>query len=97
VNIVWSGQARADLRAIRDFIARDSEFYASRMVARLIERVERAAQSPTAGHPVHEYHDLPLREVHESSYRIIYRSSDNFFEVVTLVHLKQQLPLESLG
>jgi len=28
MNITWSAQARGDLRAIRDFIARDSEHYA---------------------------------------------------------------------
>gem|GEM_PF-5392468 len=29
MNIIWSAQARGDLRAIRNFIARDSEHYAS--------------------------------------------------------------------
>jgi plasmid stabilization system protein ParE len=28
VNIIWSAQARKDLRAIKAFIARDSEHYA---------------------------------------------------------------------
>jgi plasmid stabilization system protein ParE len=71
VTITWSSEARRSLRAIRRYIAQDSEFYAARMVARIIERVERAAIAPSQGHSVHEYLEEPLKEVHESPYRII--------------------------
>jgi toxin ParE1/3/4 len=91
VKIVWSAEAREELRAIRKFIARDSEFYASRMVARIVERVEKTADYPTRGHPVHEYPEQPLREVHEAPYRIIYRLSVSRIEVVTIVHFKGRL------
>ena len=92
MSIVWSAEARKALRSIRKFIAQDSEFYAARMVARIIERVERAADSPTQGHAVHEYPEERLKEVHESPYRIIYAFTETEFRVVTIVHFKQQLP-----
>ena len=88
--IVWSAEARRALRAIHKFIAQDSEFYADRMVARIIERVERASGAPGQGHPVHEYPEEQLKEVHESPYRIIYTCSDEEFRVVTIVHFKQR-------
>jgi plasmid stabilization system protein ParE len=91
VSIVWSSEARRSLRAIRRFIAQDSEFYAARMVTRIIERVERAALSPAQGHAVHEYPEKPLKEVHESPYRIIYGFSEEEFRVLTIIHFKQQL------
>jgi plasmid stabilization system protein ParE len=97
VSIIWSAEARRALRSIRKFIAEDSEFYAARMVARIIERVEQAAASPTRGHPVHEYPEAPLKEVHESPYRIIYAFSDQALRVVTIVHFKQLLPKKSLA
>lgn len=96
MNILWSSEARRALRAIRKFIAQDSEFYAARMVARIIERVERAATSPAQGHPVHEYPEEPLKEVHESPYRIIYGFSEDEFRVVTIVHFKQPLEKKRL-
>jgi len=96
VNIVWSSEARRSLRAIRKFIAQDSEFYASRMLARIVERVERTASAPTAGHRVHEYPEEPLKEVHESPYRIIYGFSEAEFRVVTIVHFKDQLTKKRL-
>jgi toxin ParE1/3/4 len=91
VKIVWSSEARQELRAIRKFIGRDSEFYAVRMVARIIERVETTSEHPTRGHPVHEYPEALLREVHETPYRIVYRFSDDLLEVVTIVHFKDRL------
>ena len=92
MTIVWSAEARRSLKAIRRFIAQDSEFYAAQMTARIIERVERAALHPTQGHVVHEYPEPPLREVHESPYRIIYAFSDTELQVITIVHFKEQLP-----
>ena len=91
MTIVWSAQARRDLHAFRDFIARDSEHYASLQVERLISRVERAAGMPSNGHPVHEFIESGLREVHEGSYRIIYGLADEEFQVVTIVHMKQRV------
>ncbi|HEX7260827.1 MAG TPA: type II toxin-antitoxin system RelE/ParE family toxin [Luteolibacter sp.] len=52
MKITWSTQARRDLRAIRNFIARDSEHYAQLQIERIIQRVERAAAMPTMGHSV---------------------------------------------
>lgn len=92
MKIIWSVRARKELRAIRTYIARDSEYYADRMVCRIISRVEAASLSPVSGHPVHEYPEAALREVHEAPYRIIYLAGGGELQIVTLVHFKQQLP-----
>lgn len=91
MKIVWSAEARRDLRAIRSFIARDSEFYAAQMLRRLIERAERISTAPKRGHRVHEYPELDLREVHEPPYRILYRISNAELEVIAIVHFKRRL------
>jgi toxin ParE1/3/4 len=91
MSIAWSEQARRDLHAIRGFIARDSEHYARLQVDRLISRVERAAATPSRGHPVHEFIESGLREVHEGSYRIIYGVCADELQVVTIVHMRQRV------
>jgi len=91
MTLIWSEQARRDLCAIRDFIARDSEHYARVQVERLITRVERTADMPSKGHPVHEFIESGLREVHEGYYRIIYRIHDEELHVVTIMHMKQRV------
>jgi mRNA-degrading endonuclease RelE of RelBE toxin-antitoxin system len=67
------------------------------MVERIVERVERVSLSPRRGHPVHEYPEEPLKEVHESPYRIIYGFSDQELRVVTIVHFKERLTKERLA
>jgi plasmid stabilization system protein ParE len=96
MKIVWSDQARRDLCAIRDFIARDSEHYARLQVERLISRVERAASMPSRGHAVHEAIGSGLREVHEGFHRIIFCTHGDELQVVTIVHMKQRLTKKRL-
>jgi len=91
VKIIWSAEARKELRAIKRFIARDSEYYAARMVASIVERVEKMAVHPTQGHLVHEYPEQPLREVHQDPYRIIYQVSAGQIEIITIVHFKKRI------
>ncbi len=91
MKVVWSSQARGDLRAIRNFISRDSEHYASLQIERLITRIERTAEMPSKGHPVHEFMESGLREVHEGGYRIIYGHLENELQVITIIHMKQRM------
>lgn len=91
MTIIWSDRSLTDLRAINDFIARDSPMYAGRQIERLISKVEQTSLMPTRGHPVHEHPDSGLREVHEGGYRIIYRLSQDEMQIVTLIHMKQDM------
>ena len=91
MKIEWSTQARRDLKAIHDFIGRDSEHYAKLQVERLLTRVESAALMPSRGHRVHELPDSDLREVHEGGYRIIYNHDTETLQVVTIIHMKQRV------
>jgi mRNA-degrading endonuclease RelE of RelBE toxin-antitoxin system len=61
------------------------------MVASIIERVEKMAVPPTQGHPVHEFPEQTLREVHQDPYRIIYQFSAGQIEIITVVHFKKRL------
>lgn len=96
MNVFWSSQARKDLRSIRAYIAKDSAFYAERMVTRIIGRTDILSRHPNVGHPVHEAPDLDVREVHVASYRIIYRVHFDEVEIVTLVHFAQRLKTKRL-
>jgi len=45
MEIQWTEPAVSDLEGIRNYIGRDSEYYASRFVSRIIEAVERLKDS----------------------------------------------------
>ena len=95
MNIFWSDQSKKDLKAIHDYIGRDSPFYADRMVERIILRADRLIRFSSSGHPVHEYPELPLKEVHEKPYRILYRIHRKTVEIVTIVHFRKRLIIKN--
>ena len=81
------------MRAIRKYIGQDSEVYAAQMIGRIIAQVEQTSRMPSRGHPVHEFPEESLREVHEPPYRIIYSYTEDELRVITLVHFRQKLPI----
>jgi addiction module RelE/StbE family toxin len=92
MRIVWSDTARADLRCIYAYIARDSKVYAQRTIDRIEQRVKRLRNAPEAGGRVPEWGDSNYREVQSGSYRVIYRVHNKAIEVVTVIHAARQFP-----
>lgn len=92
MKVVWSQSAIAQLQSVYDYIARDSERYALRMVDRLTKKSERLAGQPQSGHIVPEYDELAIREVLEGSYRIIYESTDESVTILAIIHGARRLP-----
>lgn len=80
-----------DLDAIHDFIAKESPFYAQRMVERILERTQRLAHFPVIGRIVREFNDPCIREIKEGSYRIVYRLLDEQVEVLCVWHSARRM------
>jgi toxin ParE1/3/4 len=90
--ILWTESARADLRAIRDYVSRDSEVYAKRLIDRIRASVERLRRFPKSGARVPDWAREQLREVLAGNYRVIYRFTGNAVEVIAVIHAARQLP-----
>jgi plasmid stabilization system protein ParE len=71
-KIVWSQEARDDLRDIVTFIAEHNRPVAESFGLRLIKKVDLLAQFPHLGRVVPEEEDKNVREVILAPYRIIY-------------------------
>ena len=52
MKLIWTDPSIADLRAIRDYIGRDSDYYAADLVEQLVLSVERLSQFPKLGRMV---------------------------------------------
>ena len=81
-EIRWTEQAVQDLRAIREFIERDSPRYGRLVAERLFEATARLEAFPDSGRTVGELGREDIREIIQGEYRIVYRRED---EVVTLL------------
>jgi len=72
-QIIWSLQARDDLREIVTFIAADNPVVAESFGFRLMSKVDVLANFPQIGRVVPEENDENIREIVLRPYRIIYQ------------------------
>lgn len=86
MKIEWTRPALLDLESIRDYIRRDSEYYADRFVEKIIEAVESIKKFPKMGRAVPEAEEESIREVLLHNYRIIYRVESDRILVLTIIH-----------
>ena len=85
-RVVWTRQAILDVEAIRNYISRDSQRYATVVVDQIVTAVDRLERFPLSGRRVPERPGSELREVLCASYRIMYRVSGELVEVMTVFH-----------
>lgn len=86
MKLIWTDPSIEDLRALRDYIARDSDYYAADFVEQVVLSVERLLPFPKLGRVVPEAQDENIRELMHQNYRIIYRISGERIEILTIVH-----------
>ena len=85
-KVFWTRQARDDLRAIRDHIARDAPATAAAFVRRLRMSVGRLHEFPLSGQVVPEVGENSIREILFGSYRLIYRLTESRVEMIAVFH-----------
>ena len=90
-RIAWSPEAVEDVAAIAEYIARDSEMYASSVVSTILDAVRCLSSFPRIGRRVPEMEDESIRELFVYSYRLIYRILDDRILIVAVIHGKRLL------
>ena len=93
-RIVWTDPALAQLRAILDFIAKDSPTAALKFAEAIMSRVEVLVTSPFSGEVYSRARRRSVREILHGSYRIFYRVRENdmIIEVLTVWHAARKNP-----
>jgi len=87
--VKWTRPARLDLKQIRDYIARDSKFYAEKVSLEIVEKSEILNSFPEVGRIVPEIGDPNIRELFIYSYRLIYEILPTRIEILALIHAKR--------
>ena len=92
VRINWTFQAKDDLKAIAEYISKDSMRYAKLQVTRLKTRTRILKTQTRSGKIVPEINQQNIRELIEGSYRIIYKIvEDNQIDILTIHHSARDL------
>jgi plasmid stabilization system protein ParE len=84
--VVWAGPAKSDLRAIHDFIAADSRYYAKKVVQDILDRANILEAYPVIGRKVPEIDDESIREIFIYSYRILYEIKSDQVYIIGIIH-----------
>jgi len=92
VKIFWSPLALERLENIFEYISKDDSIAAQKMIERIFKKVESLSKFPERGRKVPEANREEIREVFESSYRIIYRIDKKRIYVLSIRNFKQLLP-----
>lgn len=93
--LIWSDEALDDIDAIAQFIARDSEHHARRVVETLFALGDAITEQPLAGRIVPELGNREVRERFLYSYRLIYEIADEQIAVVAVLHGRRLI--DSIG
>ena len=88
--VTWTARARADLKAIHNYIAKDSPQEAKRVVCEMLSRASALAETPHVGRVVPELNDPQVREISAYSWRILYHVRDQQLFVLTVIHKRRQ-------
>ncbi|MEK7242318.1 MAG: type II toxin-antitoxin system RelE/ParE family toxin [Planctomycetota bacterium] len=86
MKIEWTEPALSDLEGIRDYIKKDSEYYATRFVERIIKAVETLEKFPKMGRNVPEAEEENIRELLFYNYRVMYRVETKRILILAIVH-----------
>ena len=90
-EIIWTDEALCDVEEIAKYIEKDSFFYASSIVTKIIDTTRRLKLFPFAGRIVPEENNESLREHFVYNYRIIYEIRNSAVYVLAVVHGKRML------
>jgi toxin ParE1/3/4 len=94
----WSDRAKADLKAIHDYIARDSKHYAKKVAREVVAKADALNELPRLGRIVPELGDENFREIPAYSYRILYEIKPNdAIVVLAVIHKRRDLSQEEIG
>ena len=97
VKIVWTEISRNDLKEIFDFIAEDSQRYASITVNKIYQRAQDIIDNPFVGRIVPEFNNKIIREIISGNYRIVYKIVTDFqVDILRVYHSARLLTNDKL-
>ena len=91
--VKWSIPARNDLKQIHDYIAKDSKYYARRVIQEIVAKTETLTELPEIDRIVPEVSDQNVRELIVYSYRLVYEISASGIEILAIIHGKRDFYL----
>jgi toxin ParE1/3/4 len=92
VKVIWTDEATEQLDTIYAFVSKSSEFYARKIIDKLVSRADDLGDFAFLGKVVKKYNDPNIRELVVSPYSIVYLIQSEHIEVLTVIHGARERP-----
>ena len=86
VKILFTDQARSELREIKSYISFQSPLQAMRVVEKIIDEIQRIPTNPSIGRSIIITSKFTVRQLLVFKYRIFYREINNQVEILSIFH-----------
>ena len=90
-KIIIEDEAEENLSHIREYIARDSIFYANKTLIEIDKRINNLSLFPEIGRYVPELDSKKIRELIYKSYRILYYIKGENIYIIRIFHHSQNI------
>lgn len=97
MKILWTREAIARLREIKQYIAQNNPVRAILFIEKIIDRTEILINSPQIGRVVPEISRPDIRELLFKKYRIVYRVKKDCVEILTVFEGHRVLNINGLN
>ena len=91
MQIILKQDAEEDLKSIKNYISKDSIYYANKTVNEIIDKTEYLLMFPYMGRKIPEYNNMNFRELIYKSYRILYKVNSNIYILNVFHHSRDFL------
>lgn len=93
MKIELTDPAFMDLENIKDYIKKDSVYYANIFIDKFFDSISKLEDFPNIGRVVPEYKIEDIREIFYKDYRIIYKidNENNIIHIVAVIHGSRDL------
>ena len=91
MQIILKQDAEEDLESIKNYISKDSIYYANKTVNEIINKTEYLLMFPYMGRKIPEYNNINFRELIYKSYRILYKINSNIYILNVFHHSRDIL------
>ena len=94
--VTWTARARADLKSIHTYIAKDAPLNARKVIQDIKQKADTLIDFPRLGKKLAEIEHDNLREIAVHSWRIIYHVNSKQIFVIAIVHKRRILDAGSI-
>lgn len=84
MKIIWTHEALERLDQIKKYISKDSSYRGSQFIQQIIDRTQNLSHNPRLGRIVPEISNSEIRESIYKNYRIVYRITQKYIEILTV-------------